>query len=264
MNSAPNNKVRVAVLQFGVTETVVENLATCLRMLDAVSIFQPALVVLPAFCNHSAWYRDEAYAAGVAVEREGSFVSAIAAKSAEYRCAIKFHVTLLQADGRVVGIDLLCSPQGEVTTLGEEQQLFSHDANTGKTTEMEGETASQQMKTDAALTGAWPEAGYALTLGETPVLVSSWNTFAEPALSARATAWATEQRTFVIAANTVETLVPAEASAAVSDRLGGTPEQLQGAGASQIIAPDGSVLVKAPSEGVAVLVVDLDPAQTRA
>ena len=54
--------VRVAAVQFAVTEDVEANLATCLRMTDRAVADGAQVVVLPEFCNHVSWYDDREHA----------------------------------------------------------------------------------------------------------------------------------------------------------------------------------------------------------
>ena len=56
--------LRVAAVQFAVTEDVEENLATCLRMTDRAAAEGAQVVVLPEFCNHVSWYDDREHASG--------------------------------------------------------------------------------------------------------------------------------------------------------------------------------------------------------
>ena len=77
--------IRAAAVQFGVTDEVTANLATCLRMIDQAAQQRPDLMVLPEFVNHIAWYTDADHCYRVAVELDGEFCAAIAAKAAEHR-----------------------------------------------------------------------------------------------------------------------------------------------------------------------------------
>ena len=54
--------MRVAAVQFAVTEDVEANLATCLRMIDRAAADGAQVVVLPEFCNHVSWYDDREHA----------------------------------------------------------------------------------------------------------------------------------------------------------------------------------------------------------
>ena len=77
--------VRVAAVQFAVTEDVDENLATCLRMTDRAAAEGAQVVVLPEFCNHVSWYDDREHARRMALTLDGPFVAALAAKAARAR-----------------------------------------------------------------------------------------------------------------------------------------------------------------------------------
>jgi len=54
--------VRVAAVQYAVGEDVAANLANALRMIDRAAADGAALIVLPEFANHCAWFRDTEHA----------------------------------------------------------------------------------------------------------------------------------------------------------------------------------------------------------
>ena len=69
-------------------------------------------------------------------------------------------------------------------------------------------------------------------------------------------------KVFVVAANKIGALVPPHMAQAVADRLKIPAEAIAGAGESQILAPDGTILAKAPMLGEAAIFADNpDPAE---
>src|SRR6478609_7780873 len=98
--------VRVAAVQFAVTEDVEENLATCLRMTDQAAAEGAQVVVLPEFCNHVSWYDDRAHARRMAQTLDGAFVTALADRARAHGIHLMANCTLAREDGRPTGTHL--------------------------------------------------------------------------------------------------------------------------------------------------------------
>ena len=90
--------VRVAAVQYAVTEEVDENLATALRMTDRAAAEGARVVVLPEFCNHVSWYADREHARRMALTLDSPFVAALAAKAAEHSLLLMANCTLARED----------------------------------------------------------------------------------------------------------------------------------------------------------------------
>jgi predicted amidohydrolase len=91
------------------------------------------------------------------------------------------------------------------------------------------------------------------------VLLNSLNSFALDEAALHIPVRAAENKVFVVAANKVGALVPEHMTEVVAARLKIAVSFLQGAGESQIVAPNGEVLAKAPLRGEAVIFADIDP-----
>ncbi len=90
------------------------------------------------------------------------------------------------------------------------------------------------------------------------VLLNSLNSFALDEASLHVPVRAVENRVWVVAANKVGPLVPDRSIAMVAERVGVPADLLHGAGESQIVAPDGTVVAVGPRTGEAVVIADLD------
>ena len=97
-----------------------------------------------------------------------------------------------------------------------------------------------------------------LAVGGAQVLLNSLNSFALDEASLHVPVRAVENRVWVVAANKVGPLVPARSIVTVAERVGVPVEMLHGAGESQIVAPDGTVVAMAPRTGEAVIVADIE------
>ncbi len=258
---AQKTKIRAAAVQFAVTDNVTANLQTCLRMIDEAAKHKPDVIVLPEFVNHIAWYKDAAHCYGVAVSLDDDFIQAIGGKAKEHGCYIKINVTLKRDDGKVSGTNVLFDPAGNVVGLTDKQILMGNENNfLEKST-----TIAPILETDlghvgmyCCMDGVIPEVARALAVRRPQMLLNSLNSFAHDEASLHIPVRAAENKVFVIAANKVGSLVPEEMREAVAARLKIDPSFLEGAGESQIVAPDGTVLAKAPMKGEAMVFADID------
>lgn len=258
---AGKTKIRAAAVQFGVVADVAANLQTCLRMIDEAAKVKPDVMVLPEFVNHIAWYRDAAHCYGVAVSLDDDFIHAIGGKAKEHGCYIKINVTLKRDDGKVSGTNVLFDPAGNVVGLTDKQILMGNENNfLEKSTTIAPilETELGQVGMYACMDGVIPEVARALAVRRPQMLLNSLNSFAHDEASLHIPVRAAENKVFVVAANKVGSLVPEEMREAVAARLKIDPSFLEGAGESQIVAPDGTVLARAPMKGEAVVFADID------
>jgi len=253
--------IRVAAAQFGVTEDVQANLRTCLRMIDQAAQRRPDVIVLPEFVNHIAWYQDSSHCYEVAVSLGDAFLQAIAARAREHACYIKLNVTLQREAGKVTGTNILFDRAGQVAALTDKQILMGNENNfLQKACEIAPivETDFGRVGMYACMDGVIPEVARALAVREAQLLLNSLNSFAHDEASLHIPVRAAENKVFVAAANKVGTLVPEQLREAVAARLKIAPEFLEGAGESQIVAPDGTVLAKAPRKGESVIFAEID------
>ena len=90
------------------------------------------------------------------------------------------------------------------------------------------------------------------------LLLNSLNSFALDEASLHVPVRAAENKVWLVACCKVGPLLPADKVAMFSDAMQVPPEYLDGAGESQIVAPDGTVVAMAPRRGEAVIVADID------
>ncbi|MFN4294026.1 MAG: nitrilase-related carbon-nitrogen hydrolase [Thermoflexales bacterium] len=255
---------RIAAIQFATGEDVARNLAICLRMIDAAAAHKPHLMVLPEFCNHIAWYADQAHAWRVAVTLDGDFLAAIGERARRHRCFIKINCTVRRAGDRVTGTNILFAPNGELTGIGDKQVLMGNENNfltPASACTPVVQTPIGRLGMYCCMDGVIPEVARGLALRGAQILLNSLNSFALDEASLHVPARAAENKCFVVAANKVGWLVPEALAPTIAQRIKLPAEMLQGAGESQIVAPDGSVLAKGPRRGEAIVVAEIDPTQ---
>ncbi|MEU4162357.1 nitrilase-related carbon-nitrogen hydrolase [Actinoplanes sp. NPDC026670] len=256
--------VRVAAAQIEAGQDVAENLAACLRVIDAAAEQRAQLVVLPEFCNHLSWYASRAQAHERATRPGDEFLTAIAERARRHGIWIKINLTHAHPDGTTGGTNFLFDPAGEIvgtcdkqTLMGAENDFLEPGATVGPVVD----TPLGRIGMYACMEGVLNEVARGLALRGAQVLLNSLNSFALDEADLHIPVRAAENKVWVVAANKVGPLLPRDELPAIAARLGVPPEWLHGAGESQIVAPDGTVVAKAPRTGEAVIVADIDPVQ---
>jgi len=255
--------MRVAVVQFEVSDDVEENLQTCLRMIDkAEAECDPDLIVLPEYCNHPPLYRDSAHCYAVAEAADGSFLKAISDRAKGLECMIQVNVTARHRNNAVRNSNTMFGPTGEKIGESSKQFLIS-----GENFFLEKpEAASDVIPTPfgnigmySCMDGVSMEVTRDLSLRGAQLLSNSLCSFAPDEDWLHLPVRAAENKVFVAAANKVGRLVP-EALVPVLAGKGDPRDarEMMGGGASQIVAPDGTVLARAPVEEEAVIWADID------
>ncbi|MET8150618.1 nitrilase-related carbon-nitrogen hydrolase [Actinoplanes sp. NPDC049668] len=253
--------VRVAAAQLEAGQDVRENLAACLRVIDAAAAQKARLVVLPEFCNHLSWYADRAEAHRLATRPGDEFLTAIADRARRHGMWVKINVTHAYAGGRTGGTNFLFGPDGEIAGRCDKQTLMGAENDFLEPAPAVGpvvDTPLGRLGMYACMEGVISEVARSLVLRGAQVLLNSLNSFALDEADLHIPVRAAENKAWVVAANKVGPLLPADQLPAIAARLGVPPQWLHGAGESQIVAPDGTVLAKAPRTGEAVVVADIE------
>ncbi|MFD3934654.1 nitrilase-related carbon-nitrogen hydrolase [Streptomyces sp. NPDC058611] len=259
---------RVAAAQFAVSRDRKANLAACLRMIGAAAEQGAILVVLPEFCNHLSWYDDREQALAAACRPGDDFLRPVAEHAARHGLYVKIHVTLAGSGGpagpeRITAASLLYGPDGALAGAADKQVLMgSENDHLDPATEPGPvvDTALGPVGLYSCMEGVLPEVCRGLALRGAHLLLNSLNSFALDEAALHIPVRAAENRVWVIAANKVGPLLPADRIGAISTAMGVPAEALDGAGESQIVAPDGTVVARAPRFGEAVVTADIRPA----
>ncbi|MCB1702511.1 MAG: hydrolase [Halioglobus sp.] len=255
--------IRVAAAQFHVGADLEANLATCLHWLDQASQCLPQLVVLPEFCNHLSWYEDKQHCFDVSVRLDGPFLAAIADKAREHGFHVVVNCTVQREDGSATGSSLLYGPSGELLADNTKQIYIGHENDFLARAVTEGPvvaTAIGRLGLYACMDGVINETPRCLALNGAQLMLNSLNSFATDEASLHIPVRAAENKVFVIAANKVGPLVPEPMLEGISAATGIPLDFLCGAGESQVVAPDGTVLAMASRNGPQYIYADIDPA----
>jgi nitrilase len=258
-----SNLIRAAVAQFHVGADLQTNLASCLRALDTAAREKPHVIVLPEFANHLSWYDSAEHCRSVSVDLHSSFLAAIAQKAREINSHVVVNVTLNRSGDVTTGTSLLYSPQGILLGDNDKQVLIGHENDFLIKATKPGpvmDTPLGQVGLYACMDGVINETPRGLALRGAQILLNSLNSFASDEGSLHIPVRAAENKVFVVAANKVGPLVPEDMVGPISAATGIPERFLDGAGESQIVGPDGTVLAMAPVHGEAVVWAEFDPA----
>ena len=262
----PEHVLRVAAAQFAVGTDLDANLATCVRMLDEAAATGAELVVLPEFCNHLSVYDSAEHCRAVAVPLDGDWMGALARQAAHHRMYAALAATVPRAGGRVTVTSVLIDPDGEITATADKQMLMGNERaflSAGERSAAVAGTAFGPVGLYACMDGVTFETPRALAVNGARLLCNSLNSFARDEASLHVPVRAAENGVWVAAANKVGSLLPDGRAEEFAEALGVPAEALEGAGESQIVDPDGTVVVKAPPTGEAVVVADIDLSHCR-
>jgi predicted amidohydrolase len=255
--------MRIAVVQFEVTDDVEANLQTCLRMIEqAQAECDPDLIVLPEYCNHPPLWRDAEHCFSVAEDTDGPFLRGIAEKAKSLQCMIQVNVTARHRNNAVRNTNTMFGPDG--SKLGESSKSFLISGENFFLEKPDSpadimDTPFGNIGMYSCMDGVSMEVTRALSLRGAQLLSNSLCSFAPDEDWLHLPVRAAENKVYVAAANKVGRLVPEgliEVLAGDFDPL--AAREMMGGGASQIVAPDGTVLARAPIDREAVIWADVD------
>lgn len=260
-----SNTIRAAAAQFGVGDNVEENLENCLRMIRAAGAHRPDLLVLPEFANHCSWYQDAGHCHDVSVDLHGPFTGAVAEAARGIGAFVVINCTVRRANRRVTGTSILFAPDGEIAGTADKQVLIGHENDFLRRATEPGpvvDTPLGRLAMYACMDGVINETPRCLALRGAQVLCNSLNSFALDEGSLHIPVRAAENKVWVVAANKVGPLLPEQLVAPVSEATSIPARFLSGAGDSQIVAPDGTVVARAGKDE-AIIHAEIDPALAR-
>jgi predicted amidohydrolase len=258
------NQLRVAAAQFATTLDVAENLQTCLRMIDQAAECKPQIIVLPEFCNALSWYDDQDHAWRVALDIDGDFLRAIGDKAKQHNCYIDINVTVKRAEQKITVTSVLFNPDGNIEREADKQTLMGHEnfffVRAQQTTEVV-DAPFGKIGIFPCRDGVTFETPRSLTLRGAQLFCDSLNSFALDEATLHVPARAPENKVFLVSANKTGPLIPEAQLQAVSDATHIPINFLMGAGGSQIVKPDGTIIARGPVNEEAVIWGDIDLAE---
>lgn len=255
------NTIRAAAAQFHVGNDVDRNLSNCVRMIRSAGDRRPDLLVLPEFANHCSWYDDAAHCREVAVDLDGPFTAAIADAARGIGAYVVINCTVRRADHGVTGTSILFAPDGSIAGTADKQVLIGHENDFLERATEAGpvlDTPLGRLAMYSCMDGVMNETPRCLALRGAQVLCNSLNSFAVDEGDLHIPVRAAENKVWVVAANKTGPLIPEALIGPVSEATSIPARFLDGAGESQIVAPDGTVAARA-GRGEEIILAEIDP-----
>ena len=255
------NTIRAAAAQFQVGNDIDRNLSNCVRMIRAAGRRRPDLLVLPEFANHCSWYDDAAHCHEVAVDLDGPFTAAIADAARGIGAYVVINCTVRRPGRRVTGTSILFAPDGGIAGTVDKQVLIGHENDFLQRATEAGpvvDTPLGRLAMYSCMDGVINETPRCLALRGAQVLCNSLNSFALDEGDLHIPVRAAENKVWVVAANKIGPLIPEALVGPVSAATSIPARFLDGAGDSQIVAPDGTVLARAGRDEEIIL-AGIDP-----
>ena len=237
--------MKVAAAQFATTNDVKANLTKCVSIVAEAAKKRPDLIVLPEFCNHNSWYDNADHCYEVSVDLDGEFLAVIAESARKASAYLVINCTVRRDDNKVTGTSLLYSPSGELLAQADKQVLIGHENDFLQRATQPSpivDTPFGKLALYACMDGVINETPRCLALRGAQLLCNSLNSFAVDEGNLHIPVRAAENKVFVVAANKVGPLIPEQMLEPVSAAINIPVPFLSGAGDSQIVAPDGTVL----------------------
>ena len=255
------NTIRAAAAQFHVGNDVDKNLSNCVRMIRAAGGRRADLLVLPEFANHCSWYDDAGHCHEVAVDLDGPFTAAIADAVSRIGAYVVINCTVRRPERRVTGTSILFAPDGSIAGTADKQVLIGHENDFLERATEAGpvvDTPLGRLAMYSCMDGVINETPRCLALRGAQFLCNSLNSFALDEGDLHIPVRAAENKVWVVAANKCGPLIPEALIGPVSAATNIPARFLAGAGDSQIVAPDGTVLARA-GRGEEIILAEIDP-----
>lgn len=264
--------VRLAAAQFSTGTDVAANLDTTLRMIETAAAERPDVVVLPEFCNHLSVYDSFDHAWAVAIDLDGEWTERVGAAAARHGMWVQVNCTVRRGPDRITNTNMLFDRGGSLRAANDKTVLMGAEGIHLSPAEAPaalvvsdfvaaGGDGLVSIGTYACMDGVVPEVPRTLAVRGATLLLNSLNSFALDEASTHIPVRAAENRAWLVACCKIGPLLPPDRLAEFSAAMGVPPEMLRGAGESQIVRPDGTVVAKGPRDDEAVVVADADLSQ---
>jgi predicted amidohydrolase len=270
--------MRIAVSQFATSLNVQESLAICIRAINEAAACEPALIVLPEFCNTlfcnvQPSYSDHNQAWNEALTADGAFIQSIAEQAKKHHCYIVLNVTLRRdlfrehQDGSIKSnisvTSCLISPLGDLIHQTDRSRLTGNEQEYFTSTKAIAEVVKTPLGKIGLLSGSDSmtfEASRELALDGAQLLCHSMNAFTLDQSDIHAPSRASENKVFLASANKVGSLITQEQNPEETKiSQDSVPQKyLSGVGQSQIISPNGKVLAKLNDNLAGYIFADID------
>ena len=235
-----------------------------IEIIDEVADSGAQLIQFAEFCNHPTWYRDQDHCFESALDADDPFTEAIQTKAREREIFVCFNATIKGERPIVYDQNHLISPTGELLGTTQKQVLMyvEKDFYTPSPTEAKVfDTEIGRIGMYSCMDGLVPETTRVLALKGAQILLNSLASNALDEAHTHIPVRAAENKVWIVAANRSGPLVDASEMETLEQVTGIPYELLLGGGESQVIAPDGTVVVRGEPRNDGIVYATIDPDQ---
>lgn len=262
--------VTIATAQFVSTSNTDANVAAMLDLVAEAAAHGARLVHFAEFTNHPTWYANADHAWQSAITIPGPMFDALAGAARRHGVYVSFNASVRARYPQVFDQNHLLGPDGSLLAANRKQILMSFEKDVyepGHEEAVVADTEIGRIGLMSCMDGLIPETARVLALRGAELICNALSSNGLDEAHTHIPARAAENGVFVISSNRVGALVDPEALPALVE-LSGIPEaKLAGAGESEIVAPDGSVIAKLSRDAlpaIAYATVDLDATERAA
>lgn len=268
MDGLQGRLLRVGAAQYGVGTDVEANLERCVLAISEAAAAGVHVLVTPEFSNHAAWFDSQEHAWSVAVHLDGEYLAKVAKVVSKHPMYLQCNIgrrssnepgTPLYASNVLIGPNGIIAVSDKTVLMGNENTYFQRGMQANPVVDLPFGRVGMY----ACMEGVICEPARHLAVRGAQLLLNSLNSFASDEASLHIPVRAAENGVFVVAACKVGPLVPPDQLESVATALQIPPSQLRGAGESQIVGPDGTVLAIGPRDGDSLVTFDIDLSDAR-
>ena len=258
--------MRVATGQFRTGKDTDRVLRELLGLIDQAAAGGAALVHFQECCNYPTSYDGREHAWREAITIPGPMFDAISARARQHHLYISFNAAVRGEYPAAYMVNHLVGPDGAWIGGNPKQVLMWIEREAFSPSPQESQvfdTPIGRIGSLSCMDGLVPETARVLAVKGADIILNSLCSNGVDEAHTHIPARAAENGVFVIAANRIGDMVDGEDLERLERESGMEREKLEGAGESQIVAPDGTVLARASRSGLELVFADIDLAQVK-
>lgn len=256
--------MKVATGQFRTGKDTDRVLRELLGLIDRAAAGGAVLVHFQECCNYPTSYDGREHAWREAITIPGPMFEAIAARARQHRIYVSFNAAVRGEFPRAYMVNHLVGPDGTWLGGNPKQVLMWIEREAFSPSPQESQvfdTPIGRIGSLSCMDGLVPETARVLAVKGADILLNALCSNGIDETYVHIPARAAENGVFVISANRVDDMVEGEDLERLKRESGMPREKLVGAGESQVVAPDGTVLARAARSGLDLVFADIDLAQ---
>lgn len=253
--------MKVATGQFRTGKDTDRVLRELLGLIDSAAAGGAVLVHFQECCNYPTSYDSREHAWREAITIPGPMFDAISARARQHRIYVSFNAAVKGPYPAAYMVNHLVGPEGAWIGGNPKQVLMwiEREAFSPSTQESQVfDTPIGRIGSLSCMDGLVPETARVLAVKGADIILNALCSNGLDETHTHIPARAAENGVYVISANRIGDMVEGEDLERLERESGMDREKLQGAGESQIVSPDGTVLARASRSDLGLVFADID------